>query len=168
MRFAWRFHWPGKTNFYPHRSMLAKWCYVAKFIDFDDPFNSKVDIWLFCSILSGLHCQWNHLIIVCPQGGCSGQPAARDGGDDLVEHLPGALRLANPQHWTPFETLVCPLRLPLMSKLLFQITLVLIVVVVLLLPPFIVLVPLLPSPVATLVFLTPPKHKVSKPEKIDL
>ena len=108
-------------------------------------------------------------MIVCPQGGCSGQPAARDGGDDLVEHLPGALGLPNPQHRTPFETLVCPLCLPLMSKLLFQITLVLIVVVVvLLLPPFIVLLHLLPSPVATLVFPTPPKHKVSKPEKIDL
>ena len=129
-----------------------------------------MDILLFCSIPSGLNCQKNLLIICCPQGGCSRQPTAGDGGDDLVGHLPGAFCLPNPQHRTPIETLVCPLRLPLMSKLLFQITLVLIVVVVvvLLLPPFVVLLPILPNPVATLVFPTPPKHKERKPKKIDL
>ena len=104
-----------------------------------------------------------------PQRGQCRQPSARDGGDDLVGHLPRALRLGNPQHRRPLKTLLCHLWIALLPRLLFQLTKLLLLIIIL--PPnhiILVHIPFHDPTVTNLVFPTLPEHKErnEKPKKI--
>ena len=165
-KFASRFPWPGnKTS---QNTLSLKFLYVPSTKHKFRAYWKIDDFWLdafdwighFTFLWYPLHLKKTFMIIFCPQGGYCWQSTARDEGDNLVWHLPGAFCIKNPRHWSPIEPLVFPLCIPLLPQMLFRVTLIIIILISILLLLIIIRVPINPSlnPAATLVFPTLPKH----------